>query len=511
MLRRATAIVMLFAFAAHLAGCYKNSTISISPNAARSGRDSRFVGVTTRNAEYVRFDVPAVINAGRITGRVHGAPYEIDADSVQYFWVERRQFDGTKTALAVIGAGVAAVVVAVASGGSDEPPPPPPPQTESCPFIYSWDGSQWVFDAEPYGGAISRGLERDDYAELEHLRPEDKRYRLMVRNELEETQHTNLTELWIADHSPDVSIAADVFGGLYTLRDLEPPLAASDGQGRDLLPWLRADDKLIWEPEPVAGDDPSLRQEIVMTFPKPHGATRVKLVARAATALWGSHMILEMLGLRGNELAQWYANVDNGLSEAAALFTWNLREELYALQVAVEEPSGWVVRGMLPGGGPFISENRVVVLDVSRVQGDRVRIRLRPPVGFWALNSFALDATPDEQIHVTRLTPASAQDARGNDLRSMLSHTDDSYHVMSAIGDVAYLDFAAPAPVPGTKRTVFLHTRGWYRVHLETSGEPNLASLGQVFDMPGGATQLSAERYAEWLAATRTGEGSHRR
>jgi hypothetical protein len=405
----------------------------------------------------------------------------------------------------------AVVLASALGGGSDRPERTQTTQAESCPFIYSWDGSRWVFDAEPYGGAISQGLERDDYAELEHLRPDDGLYRLMVRNELEETQHTNLTELWVADHSSEVSIAADVFGRLYTLRNPEPPLTATDGQGRDLLPWLRADDRLIWEPEPVAGDDPGMREEMVMTFAKPPGAKRVKLVARAATAFWGSHMILEMLELRGSELDQWYADVDNGLAEGMALFQWNLREELYALKVAVEEPSGWVVRGMLPGGGPFISENRVVVLDVSRVAGDEVRIRLRPPVGFWALNSFALDASPDEEIQVTKLAPIEARDANGNDLRSVLSRLDDRYHVMPEIGDVAYLTFDVPAAAPSMRRTVFLHTSGWYRIHLEGSGTPNVAGLEQIFDVPGGAARLSAERYAEWRASSRTAEGSDRR
>jgi len=55
-----------------------------------------------------------------------------------------------------------------------------------------------------------------------------------------------------------------------------------------------------------------------------------------------------------------------------------------------EEPPGWIARGSVPSGGPFIAEDRVIPLDVSRVSGTRLRIRLRPPVGFWALNSFAV-------------------------------------------------------------------------------------------------------------------------
>src|SRR5215813_6673330 len=108
-----------------------------------------------------------------------------------------------------------------------------------------------------------------------------------------------------------------------------------------------------------------------------------------ATGLWGSNMIKEMLKLRGSDLESWYDSMDRDRTQSAALFAWTLREELFALKLEVDEPDGWKHRGTLPGGGPFIAEDRVVVLDVSQATGDQLRIRIRPPVGFWALNSFA--------------------------------------------------------------------------------------------------------------------------
>ena len=84
---------------------------------------------------------------------------------------------------------------------------------------------------------------------------------------------------------------------------------------------------------------------------------------------------------------------------------WNYREELYLLKLYVEEPSGWEVRGMLPGGGPFIAEDRVVPLDVSHATGDELRVRIRPPLGFWALNSFAVDYSSDADVRVTPTSP----------------------------------------------------------------------------------------------------------
>ncbi len=39
-------------------------------------------------------------------------------------------------------------------------------------FIYSWDGEKYVFDGEPYGGAIMPALARTVWSELKHLKEE---------------------------------------------------------------------------------------------------------------------------------------------------------------------------------------------------------------------------------------------------------------------------------------------------------------------------------------------------
>ena len=194
-------------------------------------------------------------------------------------------------------------------------------------------------------------------------------------------------------------------------------------------------------------------------------------MANVATGLWGSGMIKEMLKLRGRELESWYASMDGDRTQSAALFAWILREELFALKLEVEEPDGWKHRGTLPGGGPFIAEDRVVALDVSRATGDQLRVRIRPPVGFWALNSFAVDYGPDQTPIVEKVSPIKAWSDGDRDMLAELSKSDDAYYAMPNVGDRGW-STSAPPPRPGMERTVFLHSRGYYRLHLTGSGNP---------------------------------------
>jgi len=505
-LSREVAIFVIFILAVALIGCTVRKTRVLDPVEVQQPENERIVAITDVTGVYVRFDpLGAAVRDDKIYASVNAVPYEIPLDQVQRFWVVREELSTKRTIglVAAVAAGVAIVAIATTRGEKEpEPPPqPPPPVSTSCPFIYSWDGTQYVFDAEPYGGAITRGLERDDYSELEHLRAEEGLYRLLITNEVLETQFTNLMELQVVDHPAGIRVVADEFGKLHTLSEPRSLMSARDRTGRDLLPWLEETDQLIWEPEAVPDVNGNVRHEIVMTFPKAEEATYAKLVADVATGLWGSYMIKAILELQGHDLEDWYALIDNNKKEADTLLAWNLQEELYALKVYVEEPTGWELRGILPGGGPYNSEDRVVLLDVSRVPGDQLRIRIHPPAGFWALNSFIVDYSTDKPLWVEVVRPLSALDDSEQDVRGELLVTDDSYYAMPLTGNRAYISFRVPAPHPRMKRTVFLHSRGYYRYHLTGKGEPQTATLQRIFDVPDTMARIAATRFNSWRSA----------
>lgn len=500
MFKRAVAAIVWAVFTVQTVACSSTRRVETAVADVPDPGSERIVGVTTQEGDVIRFDrtSPAVVrNDSIIAVKADGVAYAAALADVERLWVERRQFNAVKTIGLTLGVTLGAVLVMGAIVAATK---------ESCPFVYSWDGSQYVFDAEPYGGAITRGMERDDYAALESLRPDAGQYRLRLTNEVNETQYTNLTELWVVDHPVGTRVAVDEHGGIHTVHEQVAPRAAVSGTGQDLLPWLAQTDRRVWEPRPVADASGSLREDIVLTFPKPAEATSVKLVANVATGLWGSHMIREMLALRGNEVGAFYARVDSDPAEYDSLLAWSLRDDLYLLNVFVEEPSGWEWRGVLPGGGPFIAEDRVVPLDVSRVEGTELRVRIRPTRGFWALNSFAVDYAPDMRVRVDTVAPVRGHDSYGRDVLPYLRTADDAYYDMPQRGDWADVVFPAPPQADGVTRTVLLHSRGYYRLHLAEGGKPNMALVNEIFQVPGTAARFAADRYREHRA-TRAGTG----
>ncbi len=491
--QRALAFVLSAVLLCLNSGCMVKKVQKLDVSKVAQPQQEHIVGVTTKSGDEVGFDPPGgLVNRDAIEAKVRNVAYSIAIQDVQRLWVERQGISAPRTIGLTVGIAAAALgtLVAIAAIAWAT--------KQSCPFVYSWDGTKYVFDAEPYGGAITRGLERDDYSELEHLREQNGQYRLLLTNEVDETQFTNLMELWVVDHAPGVRVVSDERGSLHGLTGIQTLTAASDRHGNDLLPWLRSTDRKIWEPDAIPEPDGNLRQEVILTFPKPVGATQANFIANAATGLWGSYMIKRMVELRGREAASWLVSLDKDPTQVAALEAWGAREETYRLRIEVEEPTGWEVRGAVPNGGPLLAEDRVIPLDVSRVRGNQLRIRLRPPVGFWAFNSFVVAYGAGQAVSLSRVAAKSGITWDGKNILPALAATDDQYYPMPSTTDRAELTFPAPPRKSGMDRTVFLHSRGWYQLHLSENGAPDTVNLTKLTSVPGAPVQFAVDRFAEW-------------
>ncbi len=379
---------------------------------------------------------------------------------------------------------------------------------ESCPFLYSHDGEQFVFDGEPYGGATMTSLQRTDYSELEHMRATDGEYRLLIRNEVDETQHTDALGLVVADHPAESMAVMDYEGKVHCFPELTNLSAAYDEKGNDLLVWLSEQDKASWYPdlEAYAAPDSLLdtRNHITLEFPRPAGLDRVHLVSNVGTGQWGSHMIRVMLGMRGNRVEEFYEAINSNPEYQRQLAEWNAREDLFTLDVEVQVGDKWVPRGELHGGGPFLSENRALPLDLSGIEGDVVRVRMHPPISFWQFDAFHLGFA-EVPATVREATTATAVDDQGNDILGVLASEDGIYFDQPTGDEWAELTFTAPEPLVGLDRTIFAVTSGWYGIHLYSDGPPDTLGLQRLTFESGYAVRRAMSEFREFQETGRLG------
>jgi hypothetical protein len=268
---------------------------------------------------------------------------------------------------------------------------------------------------------------------------------------------------------------------------------------------VAGNDQVFWVTrlEEKSAEDGDMRDELTFEFPKLAGAKKAKLLANAWTTQWGSLSAGKFLWLYGSSLPERYSDVDRFGPTYGKILNWMSNEELYTLKVWVETPAGWKVRGMIYGGAPVITKDKAYVLDVGDVAGETLRIKLRPPVNFWMVNSLAVDYGEDLPVHVTELTAERAVDPAGRDVRDVLAATDGAYLASPNQGERTELVFAAPPMKEGLERTVFVKASGYYRVHIDAKGEPQTELIARVLGEPGFAARYSFREYQKWEASLR--------
>ena len=475
---------------------YKKDTESIEKNQIQDIKkqyDSSYIIITHDGKQY----------KGQITDESKYVCQEfisVPLSDIDLVWirkiVEKKGFDSGKTILMITTVGAIGILLVLIA----QPKPKPPP-TSSCPFIYSFDGDNYVFNAEPYGGAYTQGLQRTDWCGLENLKEVDGMYSILVSNELEETQYTDELKLVVVDHPKEVKVAPDFSGEIHTVFDPTAPLFAYDRNGKDLLPYVEKNDKVFWvsqDKDTSPQNRGSLKEELIFEFPKPEGASKAKLLVNACTTLWGSEAGKKYLELYGEKIGDWYEDINNFGPAFSQLTKMNVREELFGLHIRVDTENGWKTKGMIHGGGPLASEDKVYSLDVSDVTGDNLRIKLTPPSSFWMINFVAVDYTKDLPISVTEMEAIEVIDHTGQDVGGLLTKADNQYLIMSNIGDSAKLVFISPPYISGMDRTLFVKASGYYNIHLQADGEPQYELLNRIHAEPGFAVKHACKEYSKW-------------
>ncbi len=415
---------------------------------------------------------------------------EIDFSSIQSVKIAK-----SKTYYAFLYGGVAIVASLLALGAATAPEPPP---AESCPFVYSFDGEEYIFDGEPYGGAVCQGLKRTEWFELEHLKETDGQYKIVVANELDETQYTDEIKLVVVDHPKGTKTAPDGSGGIHTISGPIIPIRAFDGEGNNIRRFVSKKDFKFWQTQvekkyPDRKED--MRDELIFEFPKPRDAKKAKLLVNACTTLWGSQVAKRLLELHGNKLADWYNEVNNYGPAYQRIMNWYFNEELYLLQIQVETENGWRPKGTIFGGGPFISKDKAYLLDISDVKDNTLKIKLSPPTTFWSIDYLAVDYSDDLDLQIIEIEATKAIDNTNRDIREQLANNDNKFLVMPNKGDKAEIYFKSPSKIDGTGRSLILKASGYYDIHLKAEGEPQLETLEKINSEPGFTIQFALKEY----------------
>jgi hypothetical protein len=508
-----TFVLLLASALLHLQfGCTRVvSTTSVGYQTPR-GREYRIVSLVTLEGRGVYFDeAGGMRTVEHATGRdviigkdLAGQGIVVPIDSVLEASVETEEPDVAATTAIITLSAISATFLAIVIAFIINPP-------RSCPYIYSFDGERFVLDAQSYAGAVSQGVERADYSRLEHLRPVDGRYRLMMRNDpVEEKQYTDRIRLYVVDHPIGTVVSPGYDGTFHAFEQISSPTSVNDRNGSNVLPFFSANDGIAWQSQLPRTeeelDGTELRQHLTFRFPRPDAARSARMFVNAGTAFWGSEMVGRFLELHGGQVDEWYAGIDRRDRAALGLFRKIVDdEELYHLKVRVRVGDEWQVRGVIRTGGGLAPEDHALALDLSGVIGDSIEVRIDPPIGFWRIDYVGLDYDDAPQVHVTELLPETIVGADSVDAVELLTNDDARYHALDLPGESIEVFFGEPPPRAGMLRSTFFMAEGWYRVETNGGMPRQSRVLEEIMTQPDAAHRHALAEYVRWVAAQRAG------
>ncbi len=125
---------------------------------------------------------------------------------------------------------------------------------------------------------------------------------------------------------------------------------------------------------------------------------------------------------------------------------------------------GWQTGQVLFAVGPRPAEDMIYDIDLGDVPGDKVRLQLSPPAGYWLIDHLALDFGPDAALEKAEIAPEGVDGPDAAEVLKALAGEDATTFVLYPADPPSELTFILPPPKEGMERTVFLRTVSCYEM-----------------------------------------------
>jgi hypothetical protein len=400
--------------------------------------------------------------------------------SVVYLQGSEPSFGRTLFALTAIGfIGVCAVDAAQHHGLSVFRP-----SSGSCPYVYAWDGRQYVLQGEVFGTAFGRALEARTVCMLPATAPQSTVVCVRVSNERPETHYIDAIQALAFEAPKGATVLLDNQHRAWPVLQPQPPLQ-SPAQ-------LRQQDGVCWTSDlRSTGPGGSNRDVIELTFPCPGDRRTGSLVIHAINTKLVNAVYDMVFGYLGDESLRFLYQVEND-SECIRI----LQEWISDCSLAIEVWRGgrWVCEGRIAPEANAAAFSRIVRVSSEGVTGESLRVRLSSLADMWELDAVALDWTPVESLTPHPLVMRCATQTKAGSVSEHLVARDGNYTVLLP-GDCIEMEFDGRQSSPGRTVTYALEATGYLYEWPQENSLPRRSPFETVSYIPEQADPLEVVNF----------------
>jgi hypothetical protein len=333
----------------------------------------------------------------------------------------------------------------------------------SCPFIYGWNGADYILEGEAFATAWGQALEMNTCTVLPSLNERKGELSVRITNERPETHYINAVNLVAAVVDDNATVYADAQNTLWPVYETLPPAWAHDQTGADITAKLQWKDGEYWESDFLPERGGTQFQDVVdVVFPKPSSKNEATLVVHAINTRIFDTVIGMVSQYMGDESLAFVSTVEHDPEMIAILKQW-LDET--SLKASLWDGGKWEPLVTLLPEANEVPFSRVIRFNVRDIVGDSVKIRLTSLADVWKLDAVGVDWSSVHPLTPKPVPLVSAIGSNGKDFALTLGHADDQYAVVLPPEKIDFtfqsLQAYALGEQPGKKIVYGLNVQGY--------------------------------------------------
>jgi hypothetical protein len=337
----------------------------------------------------------------------------------------------------------------------------------ACPHIYVYDGNTYYFNNSIFTGAIAPQLERHDYKVMPDYFPDSESYNFYVINEKEENQFTNQLELIVIEHDKVIDVIADQQGKLYSISKKVEAISIMDDAGKDIKELAGFHDGRAFV---YNSETENTFNHVYATFERPADVSNAKIVLETKNTAWSGYVYHEFTQLFGSKYNKYTTKNQKKSSREEMLANQKAHGILQIVEIKNEQGE-WVELDVIEMVGSVSYNSIAIDLDEKYITTDRIELRLTSGFMFWKLDYVGMDFSSQRDFTVQYLSPSIATGDDGTDYVAELSSDDQAYMNHPTNGDSTYVEYSNLASPSDLKRTIILHSKGYYIPTTNYSGK----------------------------------------
>jgi hypothetical protein len=372
----------------------------------------------------------------------------------EYAWVtttvSRGCSVGTCYATTTVSNGAVCNIADSDDGGSD-----------SCPFVYSYDGEKWNFEHEAFPFSVIKPAEERTYDRLKYLKEVNGSYYLRIREELTEVSFIDDFKFYLVDHEKEGFVMPSLDGSVHVIQNLEEPISCFDKKNNNCLREVVGVDDLSYKDDfsLIDIEDKSTYQDwIILDFEKPEDATFVKLFLNVKK----QQVISDMWSFYLKNIGENYWNSWQNLlgSDSLSSLFKNMLSNIIDLRVEVWDGDEWVSQGYIKAGLDTL-DDFLITVDISEVDSESLKVRLISTKGFYEIFYVAADYSDDGEMKVSLIEPEYVIFNDEVDVGLKLGVEDENYLTLVK-GDYVDLKYDLPVEHEDWQRDSYISIKGYY-------------------------------------------------